>query len=53
MTSGAAIQAVIAGVIHGPGGDGLHGPDEYVDLDSLQTVTETLATTVINWCGMR
>ena len=45
--------AGIPGVIHGPGGDGLHGPDEYVDLDSLQSVAETLAATVINWCGVR
>ena len=45
--------AGIPGIIHGPGGDGFHGSDEYVDLDSLQTVAETLAATVIRWCGVR
>ena len=43
----------IPGVIHGPGGDGFHGPDEYVDLDSLKAVTQTLAAATLGWCGVR
>ncbi len=45
--------AGIPGIIHGPGGDGLHGADEYVDLASLQSVAETLAAAAIRWCGIR
>jgi acetylornithine deacetylase len=45
--------AGIPGVIHGPGGSGLHGPDEHVDLDSLATVARTLAATVVRWCGSK
>ena len=44
--------AGIPGVIHGPGGDGFHGADEYVDLDSLHALAETLAAAVIRWCGV-
>jgi len=43
----------IPGVIYGPGGDGFHGPDEYVDLDSLRDVTQTLAAATLRWCGVR
>jgi acetylornithine deacetylase len=43
----------IPGVIFGPGGDGLHGPDEYVDLDSLAAVAKTLAAAAVRWCGVR
>jgi acetylornithine deacetylase len=43
----------IPGVIYGPGGDGFHGPDEYVDLDSLRAVTHTLAAATVRWCGVR
>ncbi len=45
--------AGIPGVIFGPRGDGLHGPDEYVEVDSLLAVAETLAATAINWCGVK
>ncbi len=45
--------AGIPGIIHGAGGDGFHGADEYVDLDSLQSLAETLAATVIGWCGVQ
>jgi acetylornithine deacetylase/succinyl-diaminopimelate desuccinylase family protein len=45
--------AGIPGVIYGAGGDGFHGPDEYVDLASLRTVTQTLAGAVLRWCGVR
>ncbi|WP_210529698.1 M20 family metallopeptidase [Rubellimicrobium arenae] len=40
-------------VLFGPSGDGLHGYDEYVNLDSLERVTRTLAETVIDLCGVR
>jgi acetylornithine deacetylase/succinyl-diaminopimelate desuccinylase family protein len=43
----------IPGVIYGAGGDGFHGKDEYVDLDSLVAVARTLAVATINWCGVR
>lgn len=43
----------IPSVIYGPGGDGFHGPDEYVDLDSLVTVAQTLAMTTLQWCGVK
>ena len=43
----------IPGVIYGAGGDGFHGTDEYVDLDSLAIVTRTLAAATIAWCGVR
>ena len=45
--------AGIPGVIFGPGGDGFHGPNEYVDLDSLKAVTRTLADATLRWCGVR
>ncbi len=40
-------------VLYGPVGDRLHGTDEWVDLASVRTVTEVLATTVCEWCGSR
>jgi acetylornithine deacetylase/succinyl-diaminopimelate desuccinylase-like protein len=43
----------IPGVIYGASGDGFHGKDEYVDLDSLAAVARTLAVATINWCGVR
>jgi acetylornithine deacetylase/succinyl-diaminopimelate desuccinylase family protein len=46
-------RAGIPGVIYGPGGDGFHGPDEYVDLESLKVVTQTLAAAVLRLCGVR
>ncbi len=45
--------AGIPGVIYGPGGDGFHGTDEYVDLDSLAAVAQTLAAATLRWCGVR
>jgi acetylornithine deacetylase len=32
-------------------GDRYHGPDEYVDLDSLRTVTRVIAKFILDWCG--
>ena len=43
----------IPSVIFGPRGDGLHGPDEYVEVASLLSVAETLAMTAVNWCGVK
>lgn len=40
-------------VMFGPTGDGFHGADEYVELDSLRRVTRTLAATIIDICGVR
>ena len=45
--------AGMPGVIYGPGGDGFHSSDEYVDLDSLVAVTRTLAAAALHWCGIR
>lgn len=35
----------------GPRGDRLHGPDEYVEIDSLVTVTKVMAKFILDWCG--
>ncbi|MBW1816793.1 MAG: ArgE/DapE family deacylase [Deltaproteobacteria bacterium] len=35
----------------GPKGDRLHGPDEYVEIDSLVTVTKVIAKFILDWCG--
>lgn len=43
----------IPGVIYGAGGDGFHGPNEYVDLDSLVAVTQTLAAATLQLCGVK
>lgn len=40
-------------VLFGPSGDGFHGYDEYVEIDSLTRVTRTLAATIIDICGVR
>ncbi|MBM3517137.1 MAG: ArgE/DapE family deacylase [Alphaproteobacteria bacterium] len=39
-------------VIYGPGGDRLHGPDEYVDIASLVESAKVMAATIIDWCGV-
>jgi acetylornithine deacetylase/succinyl-diaminopimelate desuccinylase family protein len=39
-------------VIYGPGGDGFHGYDEYVDTDSLVLTTKVVAASVLDWCGV-
>jgi len=36
----------------GPKGANYHGIDEYVDLDSLLTVTKVLAVFIAEWCGL-
>lgn len=45
--------AGVDGVIFGPTGDGLHGADEYVDVESLVEATKVIAAAVIDWCGVR
>lgn len=39
------------GVIFGPVGGNLHGPDEWVDIQSLEKVTLTVADFIRAWCG--
>jgi acetylornithine deacetylase len=38
-------------VLFGPGGAGLHGPDEYVRIDDVMTCRDVLVTLVNEWCG--
>jgi acetylornithine deacetylase len=45
--------AGVDGVIFGPSGDGFHGKDEYVDVESLVETTKVIAATIIDWCGVR
>lgn len=45
--------AGVDGVIYGPSGDGFHGSDEFVDIESLVESTKVIAATVIDWCGVR
>jgi acetylornithine deacetylase len=35
----------------GPKGDRYHGPDEYVELQSVMTVTRAIAKFILDWCG--
>jgi acetylornithine deacetylase/succinyl-diaminopimelate desuccinylase family protein len=39
-------------VIHGCAGDGLHGPDENVTIDSLIETTRVLAMSIAGYCGL-
>ena len=34
----------------GPTGGRIHGADEYVDIDSLVEVAQTVALTTVDWC---
>lgn len=45
--------AGMGGVIFGPDGDGLHGEDEYVDVELLVESAKVIAAAAIDWCGMR
>lgn len=38
-------------VIYGPSGDGFHGIDEYIEIDSLIETSIVVANTIIDWCG--
>jgi acetylornithine deacetylase len=37
---------------YGPLGGNLHAPDEWVDLESVRRVTQVLAATAMEWCGI-
>jgi len=45
--------AGVAGVVFGPGGDGFHGDNEYLDLESLAVTAKVIASAVIQWCGVK
>jgi acetylornithine deacetylase len=36
---------------YGPTGGGIHGPDEYVELESIRQTARTLARFITEWCG--
>lgn len=37
----------------GPRGGRAHGPDEYAEIDSLVETAQILATTAMDWCGIK
>jgi acetylornithine deacetylase len=37
--------------VFGPAGEKLHGPDEWVSINSMETVTIALHDFLIEWCG--
>jgi acetylornithine deacetylase len=39
-------------VIFGPGGGGMHAPDEFVKVEDLLSVAKTLCTSIVHWCGV-
>ncbi len=41
----------IPSFVFGPAGERLHGPDEYLEIDSLITLTRVIARFVLDWCG--
>lgn len=45
--------AGVDGVIFGPSGDGFHGDDEYVDIESLVETSKVIAASIIDWCGVK
>ncbi len=45
--------AGVDGVIFGPGGDGFHSIDEYVEIESVVESAKVIAASVIDWCGVR
>jgi acetylornithine deacetylase len=44
-------EAGIPTVVVGPGGGGMHAADEWVDLESVETLVEVLEDVVRGWCG--
>lgn len=44
-------EAGMEAVLIGPVGEGLHGPEEWVDLDSVYTLAGILAETAVLYCG--
>ena len=45
--------AGVSPAIYGPAGDGFHGYDECVSLDSLKATTKVLAAAAIDCCGLK
>lgn len=43
----------IPATCYGPTGANLHGPDEWVDLDSVKRVTKTYAAFLLKWCQIK
>ncbi|WP_110927427.1 ArgE/DapE family deacylase [Bacillus massiliglaciei] len=43
----------IPATCYGPTGEGLHAPNEWVDLDSVKQVTRTYAAFLMKWCKYR
>jgi acetylornithine deacetylase len=43
----------IPATCYGPVGSGMHGVNEWVDLDSVKAVTKTYAAFMMEWCGVR
>lgn len=41
----------IPSFVFGPRGGNIHGPDEYLEIDSLMTPTRVVAKFVLDWCG--
>lgn len=41
----------IPAVYFGPAGGGMHAPDEWVELASVERVARVLARTIVGWCG--
>lgn len=39
-----------AGICFGPKGANIHGPDEYVEIDSVIKVAKVLANHIVDWC---
>lgn len=39
--------------IFGPSGDGFHGDDECVEIDSLVETTKVIAASILDWCGTK
>jgi acetylornithine deacetylase len=40
-------------IIYGCSGDGFHGADEFVEIDSLIETTKLVAGAIVDWCGVR
>ena len=38
-------------VVFGPKGDNLHSPDEWVEIQSMETCTKGIADFIVEWCG--
>ena len=45
--------AGVVPVIYGPAGDGFHGDNECVEIDSLIETTKVIAATVLDMCGVK